>query len=194
MTNQLTKALAALAVVAVLGSVGPQSARAQRSYPSGSAGDTGFTWDQALSPGFLTNSYGPRAWASSGAASPGRALGYNTAPYPAAPANYYAGALTYGVPASAGYSYGAFSPSGPAAVNTARIRLFVPSGAKVWFGGAETRQTGLVRDFESPPLTPGKDYRYDITARWTEDGREVTRTRPVDVRANSWVAVDFTPQ
>jgi uncharacterized protein (TIGR03000 family) len=106
-----------------------------------------------------------------------------------AAAGYYSDTPTYGVPASADYSYGAAAPSAPG--NTAHIRLIVPAGAEVWFGGTATRQAGPVRDFESPELTPGKDYAYGVTARWTEGGEEMTRTLRVSVRANSSVSVDF---
>jgi len=105
------------------------------------------------------------------------------------------GAYSYGVPGyvpmpSADYSYGAYAPSAPD--NTARIRLIVPAGARVWFGNSATQQTGSVRNFESPRLMPGKDYTYDVKATWTEDGKEVTRTRQVSVAANRDVTVDLT--
>jgi uncharacterized protein (TIGR03000 family) len=119
-------------------------------------------------------------------------LGYNAAPYPAAPANYYAGALTSGVPASADYSYGAYAPSAPASANTAYIRLVVPGNARVWIGGAATRKTGSVRDFESPELTPGQGYTYDVKVQWTEGGKEVTRTLRVGVSANATAVADLT--
>jgi uncharacterized protein (TIGR03000 family) len=62
----------------------------------------------------------------------------------------------------------------------------------VWFGNAATEQSGAVRHFESPALKSGKDYTYEVKVRWTENGKEVTRTRQVDVRANSSATVDFT--
>src|SRR5262249_9914799 len=102
------------------------------------------------------------------------------------------GAYSYGVMPSADYSYGAYAQ--PAPDNTAHIRLIVPEGAKVWFGNSATTQTGRVRLFDSPPLTPGKDYTYDVKATWSEDGKEVTRTRRVDVRANASTTVDLTRQ
>jgi uncharacterized protein (TIGR03000 family) len=50
-----------------------------------------------------------------------------------------------------------------------------------------------VRLFESPALTPGRDFNYEIKAQWRgADGKAVTRTRTVDVRANAHVNVDFT--
>jgi uncharacterized protein (TIGR03000 family) len=97
---------------------------------------------------------------------------------------YYSGGTPY-------YSYGDLARPAPASDNTARVRVVVPADAKVWFGSSATEQGGTVRDFQSPPLTPGKDYGYDVKAQWTENGKEVTRTRHVDVRANSATSVDF---
>jgi uncharacterized protein (TIGR03000 family) len=91
-----------------------------------------------------------------------------------------------------GYYYGA-APATPPADNKAHIRVVVPEGAKVWFGTTATTQTGAVRYFESPPLADGKDFTYEVKARWRDqDGKEVTRTRQVDVRANAALTVDFT--
>jgi uncharacterized protein (TIGR03000 family) len=77
--------------------------------------------------------------------------------------------------------------------NLARIRLCVPAGARVWIDGQETTQTGTDRTFESPPLTPGKEFTYNVTAKWCcPDGKEVVRTRQVDVQANATVDLDLT--
>jgi uncharacterized protein (TIGR03000 family) len=114
---------------------------------------------------------------------------------------------SYGATAPAAYSYGASAPSAPADYysgayptaaqardSKAHIRLIVPAGARVWFGNAATQQTGTVRDFDSPELTPGKDYSYEVKVRWTENGKEVTRTREVAVSAGLSATVDFTRQ
>jgi uncharacterized protein (TIGR03000 family) len=114
---------------------------------------------------------------------------YDTYPSYAGPSNYYYNAPVYGG-MTPDYGYGAASavPS-----NVARVRVIVPEGAKVWFDGAETQQSGTVRMFESPALTPGREYTYSIKAQWRDaDGKEVTRTKPVDVRANGQAGVDFT--
>jgi uncharacterized protein (TIGR03000 family) len=75
---------------------------------------------------------------------------------------------------------------------TARIEVTVPLEAELFFGEARTRQAGSVRRFESPPLEPGRKYAYDVTARWTEGGREVVRKRTVNVTAGARVKVDLT--
>jgi uncharacterized protein (TIGR03000 family) len=104
-----------------------------------------------------------------------------------------------GGPAPGGSSPGAAPPGGqgapapPGTGNTATVCVVVPEGAQLWFGDQGTKQTGSVRYFESPPLTPGRKYYYDVKARWRDaNGKEVTRTRQVAVRANAVVTVDFT--
>jgi len=76
--------------------------------------------------------------------------------------------------------------------NTARVTVVVPEGAELWFNGAKTNQTGKRREFATAPLTPGKEYRYRIKARWMEDGKPVELTQTIRVRANSLQTVDFT--
>jgi len=75
---------------------------------------------------------------------------------------------------------------------TAHIAVKVPADAEVWFGSGKTQLTGALREFVSPSLTPGKEYSYEIKARWIEGGQEVVQTRRVDVGAGAWKAVDFT--
>jgi uncharacterized protein (TIGR03000 family) len=74
----------------------------------------------------------------------------------------------------------------------AEIEVRVPTGAELWFARAKTKQSGARRVFESPPLDPGQWYGYDVTARWTQDGKPVVRTAHVSVAAGVRVAVDFT--
>jgi uncharacterized protein (TIGR03000 family) len=91
--------------------------------------------------------------------------------YPTAEASYYQ-------PYSASY------PQEQAVeINTVTMRLSVPAGAKVWFDGAATAQTGADREFESPPLTPGREYTYHVRVQWHHNGKAVERTRAVTVHA-----------
>jgi uncharacterized protein (TIGR03000 family) len=89
---------------------------------------------------------------------------------------------------TAGYQsfYGPAPARAPAAVT-----VNVPARADLWFDGAETRATGAVRDFQSPPLTSGQRYSYEVRARWNENGHTVTQTQQVDVRAGARVSVRF---
>jgi uncharacterized protein (TIGR03000 family) len=77
--------------------------------------------------------------------------------------------------------------------NAAHLQLRVPENAEVFLDGAATTQTGAVREFVSPPLTPGKRYTYVITVRSTDaTGKVVNDRRPIHVRANDWFSIDFT--
>jgi uncharacterized protein (TIGR03000 family) len=89
------------------------------------------------------------------------------------------------------YSYGARAGAGQD--NSALLNVRLPdANAQVWVEGDLTRQRGTWREYVSPPLDPNKKYTYDVRARWTENGREVERTRTVPVQANGVATVDFT--
>ncbi len=75
----------------------------------------------------------------------------------------------------------------------AHLWLRVPADAEVWFDGDKTRQTGTLRHYYTPPLTPGKQFSYQVLARWTEDGKTVERKQRVEVRAGETVRVDLIP-
>jgi uncharacterized protein (TIGR03000 family) len=74
----------------------------------------------------------------------------------------------------------------------AHVRVLVPANAEIWFDGDKTSQTGSVREFVSPPLTPATDFAYEIRARWLENGKVVDQTRTVTVRGGALTVVDFT--
>jgi uncharacterized protein (TIGR03000 family) len=86
-----------------------------------------------------------------------------------------------------------YSPDTMEAARTAPVYLDVrvPASAEVMIETAKTTQTGPRRSFVSPPITPGRNYVYEIKAKWLENGQEVVRTRNVDVRAGEQVMVDF---
>ncbi len=75
---------------------------------------------------------------------------------------------------------------------SALIDIRVPPDAQITFDGDRTAQTGPNRLFSSPPLDRGQAYHYTVKARWTENGRQVDRTRRVEVRAGQRTTVDFT--
>jgi uncharacterized protein (TIGR03000 family) len=54
------------------------------------------------------------------------------------------------------------------------------------------RMGGPDRLFRSPSLEPGKTYRYDVTARWTENGKPVEVTRAVNVQAGQRAVLDLS--
>jgi uncharacterized protein (TIGR03000 family) len=74
---------------------------------------------------------------------------------------------------------------------SAGIWVTVPANAEIWFDGQRTFQRGSLREFESPPLGPGKEYIYRLRARWTEDGKTMDETRDVTVQSGKYVRVKF---
>jgi uncharacterized protein (TIGR03000 family) len=100
---------------------------------------------------------------------------------------YYSG----GYPSPTAPTLGPQSGSPPAADNSAHVTLSVPAGARVSFGGTPTTSTGPVREYISPALTPGKQYTYEIQARWSDNGQDVTQTQQVGVSAGAHVNVTF---
>ena len=108
-------------------------------------------------------------------------------PYFADTDNSYIVNPTYSDTMGSEYAYGASRN------NDAVIRVIVPPEAKLWFDGQTTQQSGSMRMFETPSLTPGQTFHYDVKAKWLDkDGKEVTRTKRVDVSANSRMTVDLT--
>jgi uncharacterized protein (TIGR03000 family) len=82
---------------------------------------------------------------------------------------------TFGTALTTGYQ-----SSSPPATSTgqpegsARITVILPPDAEVSFDDVTTLSKGAVRQYDSPPLTPGTRYVYDLKASWNENGREVT--------------------
>ncbi len=85
-------------------------------------------------------------------------------------------------------------PQPPARSNVARVWVRVPTGARLWFDGSETKQTGAVRTFKSPPLEPDQLYLYDLKAEWMEGGKPVEKTRTVGVVAGKTTTVDLSDE
>ena len=78
------------------------------------------------------------------------------------------------------------------AAKTALIDVLVPADATLSFQGITMPETGAVREFQTPPLLPGRTYSYDVRATWrTADGQDVTRTRHVTVRPGEHALLDL---
>jgi len=118
--------------------------------------------------------YGDYGWSS------GWSPGYYSSSY-MAPSGSYTMPYEGGTPS---YSSG-YTPQGDTATNAAHVTVRAPANARVWIGGWETPNTGAVREFDSPSLTPGKKYSYEVKAQWEENGRPVTQTQEVDVSAGA---------
>ena len=71
------------------------------------------------------------------------------------------------------------------------LSLRVPANAEVLIDGNKMNQTGAVRDFVTPALDQGRQFSYDIQARWTENGRTVERERHVSFHAGDRLMVNM---
>jgi uncharacterized protein (TIGR03000 family) len=78
-----------------------------------------------------------------------------------------------------------------AGASVANFTVQVPPNADVWLEGVKTRQTGAVRPFVTPPLTPGKTYVYEVRARWMENGQQVEQKKTIAVQVGMQVDVKF---
>jgi uncharacterized protein (TIGR03000 family) len=81
---------------------------------------------------------------------------------------------------------------GPKVRRAAQITIHVPAGAKVWFDGEPTAQTGTTRVFASPLLEPGRDYHYEVRAQWQDGEGTVERSRRLSFRAGDTIGLDFS--
>jgi uncharacterized protein (TIGR03000 family) len=98
----------------------------------------------------------------------------------------YAGQAYYGTAQTSG---AARQPANP---NDIDVIVRVPDpNAQVWFDNYQTKQRGMVREFESGPLQPGKTYTYHLKAQWHENGQTKTQTKDVEVQPGQPVTVDF---
>jgi uncharacterized protein (TIGR03000 family) len=89
------------------------------------------------------------------------------------------------------------APAGaqPAATAAATANLVVRlpvADARLEIEGAATKATGAVRRFVSPPLEPGKEYTYTLTATWEPNNyTKITRVRKAVVRAGKETTADL---
>ena len=72
------------------------------------------------------------------------------------------------------------------------LEVLIAPTAEIIIEGAKTTQTGSRRLFVSPPLKSGQNYTYELKAKWTENGKEMNRSRKIPVRAGETKMVDLT--
>jgi uncharacterized protein (TIGR03000 family) len=84
-----------------------------------------------------------------------------------------------------------YSPTASQPDTSALVTVSAPADAEIWFNDTKTTSTGSVREYQSPPLTPGTRYTYELRARWSQNGHEVTQTQQVEVTAGTHVNVQF---
>jgi uncharacterized protein (TIGR03000 family) len=84
------------------------------------------------------------------------------------------------------------APSPPPVADVAEFHVILPGRGSVSFGRFQAAQDSGAHLYESPQITPGETYSYQIQARWSENGQEKTRTKTVKFRAGERVRVDFS--
>ncbi len=86
----------------------------------------------------------------------------------------------------------AASSWGQAPEQRATLIVRLPADARLVVDGQETKQTGELRRFYSPPLPAGQGFRYELEATWFgSDGKAVKRTKVARVRAGQTTEIDL---
>lgn len=142
-------------------------------------------------PGWYTNTYS-YAWYYPWFAY----YNYSHGPY----ANWMAGQgfATYatcpgGPGGGCGAGQGAAGVMAPPAAGGCTVTVNLPADARLLFNGTPAAGTGTTRTFAVPPLQPGRDYGYDLTAEVVRDGRVQTVTERLVVRAGQPASVTLNP-
>jgi len=96
------------------------------------------------------------------------------------------------------YSTSGYRPgdvtNAPGSEMPARLRIAIPSErADIWIEGEKSEQSRRVQDYASPPLASGKQYYYEVRARWTDaSGKQIERTKSFPIVPGQPVFLDFT--
>jgi len=73
----------------------------------------------------------------------------------------------------------------------ATLIVSLPAEAKLTVDGATTTSTGATRVFVSPTLNAGKEYHYDLQAEILRNGKTVSASKRVTVRAGQETPVQI---
>jgi uncharacterized protein (TIGR03000 family) len=103
---------------------------------------------------------------------------------------YYGGYAPMGYVSSGYYSPGYYGTATPQGTRDGQVRsdtaatlvVSLPEGATLKIDDFVSQSTAATRQFVSPPLEPGSDYHYDLTAELMRDGKPVTVSKRVTVR------------
>lgn len=78
-------------------------------------------------------------------------------------------------------------------LDTTKARLVVelPSNAKLFIDDMPMKNTSGMRTFNTPPLEPGQAYYYIVRVETVRDGKTVSESRRVIVRAGQVARADF---
>ena len=79
----------------------------------------------------------------------------------------------------------------PVQAGTGLLTIWVPSDAKVFVNGYETRTTGNQRRYVSHGLKEGNTYKYEIRAQVVRDGKVLEETRNVYLTSGAREGIAF---
>jgi uncharacterized protein (TIGR03000 family) len=116
-------------------------------------------------------------------------MSYGSTPFVYIPAD--GSTVTY---STSGYRPGNVTNPAGSAELPARLRVAIPAEkADIWIEGEKSEQSKRVQDYVSPPLTSGKQYYYEVRARWTDAaGKQVERKKSFPIVPGQPVFLDFT--
>lgn len=84
-------------------------------------------------------------------------------------------------------------PEANLATRVITVEVRVPNeSAQVFVNNTATKQSGLVRMFESPELPADGKYKYEIRVEWTANGKKQSAQQTVTGKAGDRVVADFT--
>jgi uncharacterized protein (TIGR03000 family) len=81
-------------------------------------------------------------------------------------------------------------PMGDASTR-ARLIVELPPDARLYIDDRAMKNTEPVRNFNTPDLEPGQLYYYELRAEVVRDGKPVTQTKRVIVRAGAVIRASF---
>ncbi|MBX9627603.1 MAG: TIGR03000 domain-containing protein [Gemmataceae bacterium] len=91
----------------------------------------------------------------------------------------------------AGYNGPAGFPVGGSGGARATVVVRLPVDAKLLADGTPLKLAGAERKFVTPPLPAGMEYTYRFTVEYDRDGRTLSESRNVAVRAGGTAGLDF---
>jgi uncharacterized protein (TIGR03000 family) len=109
------------------------------------------------------------------------APGGETAPSPSTPS----------APAAPAAPKGGNTKVDPADKNKAKVVVELPTDAKLYIDDQLTNSTSDRRVFSTPVLEKGQTYYYDVRAEMVRNGRTVTETKRVIVKAGAEASTTF---
>lgn len=70
------------------------------------------------------------------------------------------------------------------------IVVRLPAEAELFIGGMKSTQRSAVREFDTPPLTPGQYFSYPLKAVWKDGAKVVKREATIIVQAGKTTKVN----